>query len=171
METTSTREKNVFQILFCALLEISLNSSRHYYRRQLSKMMCGHRITRCVCMWETTRSTYSGNNDVCMCLMNKKKEKKKMSKATQYNNNNNNKRVQYVLTHALLHSNTKDDCSRNLMTSSNWQKNDVEKGKRRRRREGVLKNEEKKWQSIALCQMKRCHRWDCRKENFEGKTI
>jgi Flp pilus assembly protein TadB len=40
---------------------------------------------------------------------------------------------QYARTHASLLSNTKADCSCNLMmTSFNWQKNDVEKGKMRK---------------------------------------
>jgi hypothetical protein len=87
------------------------------------------------------------DDDVYIWLMKKRTEERKKSMKSK---NNNNKRVRYVLTYALLLSNITDDCSRDLMTSFNWQRNDVEKGKKTREKKGVSENEKKNDKAL-LC--------------------
>jgi hypothetical protein len=68
-----------------------------------------------------------------MCVVYEKKtERIKERSGKQYNaitttttTTNNNERLQCVLAHTLLLFITKDDCSRNLVTSFNGQKNDA----------------------------------------------
>ncbi len=73
----------------------------------------------------------------------KRDEEEEKERKAMKSNNNNNKRPQYVLTHAFLLSNRKDNCSHNLMTSFNWQKNDIEKGRKREKSRSTKEREKK----------------------------
>jgi hypothetical protein len=96
-------------------------------------------------------------------------KERKMWNAMRYNNNN--KRLQYVLPHALLLSNTKDDRSRNLMTSFNWQKNDVERGSKREKRRSIEEREKKDKPSHSVrCNADTDEAVD-KKNNFKKKII